>query len=78
MIVCYELTTFPCINLTYVPFMGCIYKLLLLFIFYFQRSVCTVPTLIGAHGGEMVEAPRYKLEGRGIDSRWCHWNFSFT
>jgi hypothetical protein len=23
-------------------------------------------------------ALHYKLEGRGIDSRWCHWNFSFT
>jgi hypothetical protein len=20
----------------------------------------------------------YKPEGRGFDSRWCHWNFSFT
>jgi len=20
----------------------------------------------------------YKLEGRGFDSRWCHWNFSLT
>jgi hypothetical protein len=29
-------------------------------------------------GGAMVEALRYKPEGRGIDSRWCHWNFSFT
>jgi hypothetical protein len=24
----------------------------------------------------VVEAMRYKPEGRGIDSRWCHWNFS--
>jgi len=21
---------------------------------------------------------RYKLEGRGLNSRWCHWIFSFT
>jgi hypothetical protein len=27
---------------------------------------------------ELVEALRYKPEGRGFDSRWCHWNFSFT
>ena len=20
----------------------------------------------------------YKSEGRGFDSRWCHWNFSLT
>jgi len=23
----------------------------------------------------LVEAMRYKPEGRGFDSRWCHWNF---
>ena len=27
---------------------------------------------------QLVEAPRYKPEGRGFDSRWCHWNFSLT
>ena len=26
---------------------------------------------------QLVEALRYKPEGRGFDSRWCHWNFSF-
>jgi hypothetical protein len=30
----------------------------------------------GAHGGTVVETLRYKPEGCGIDSRWCHWNFS--
>jgi len=25
---------------------------------------------------QLVEALRYKLEGRGFDSRWSHWNFS--
>jgi len=25
----------------------------------------------------LVEALRYKSEGRRFDSRWCHWNFSF-
>jgi hypothetical protein len=25
----------------------------------------------------LVEALRYKPEGRGFDSRWCHWNFSW-
>jgi hypothetical protein len=33
---------------------------------------------MGARGGAVVEALRYKPEGRGIDSRWCHWNFSLT
>jgi hypothetical protein len=27
---------------------------------------------------QLVEALRHKLEGRGFDSRWCHWNFSLT
>ena len=27
---------------------------------------------------QLVEALRYKPEGRGSDSRWCHWNFSLT
>ena len=27
---------------------------------------------------QSVEALRYKPEGRGFDSRWCHWNFSLT
>jgi hypothetical protein len=32
----------------------------------------------GACGGAVVAALRYKPEGRGIDYRWCHWNFSLT
>jgi hypothetical protein len=31
-----------------------------------------------ARGGAVVEALRYKPEGRGIASRWCRWNFSLT
>ena len=27
---------------------------------------------------QLVEALRYKSEGRGFDSRWYHWNFSLT
>jgi hypothetical protein len=34
--------------------------------------------IIGIRGGAAVEALRYKAEGRGIDSRWRHWNFSLT
>jgi len=26
----------------------------------------------------LLNSPRYKLEGRGFDSRLCLWNFSFT
>jgi hypothetical protein len=27
---------------------------------------------------QLVEALRYKPEGRGFYSRWCHWDFSLT
>ena len=27
---------------------------------------------------QLVGALCYKAEGRGFDSRWCHWNFSLT
>ena len=26
----------------------------------------------------LVQALRYKPEGRQFDSQWCHWNFSLT
>ena len=33
----------------------------------------------GGHAvAQLVEALRYKSEGRGFDFPWCHWNFSFT
>ena len=35
-------------------------------------------TAMGARGGVVVKALRYKPAGRGFDSRWCHWNFSVT
>ena len=27
---------------------------------------------------QLIEELRYKSEGRGFDSRCCHWNFSLT
>ena len=27
---------------------------------------------------QLLGALRYKLQGSGFDSRWCHWNFSLT
>jgi hypothetical protein len=33
---------------------------------------------LGARGGAVVEALRYKPEGRWIDSRTCPWNLSLT
>ena len=33
---------------------------------------------LGHAVAQLVEALRHKPEGRGFDSRWCHWNFSLT
>jgi len=39
--------------------------------------VCTVQ--LGGHVVvQLVEAPHYKPEGHGFDSRWCHRNISLT
>jgi hypothetical protein len=32
----------------------------------------------GVAVAQLVEALRYNPEGRGFNSRWCHWNFSLT
>ena len=32
-------------------------------------------SILGHAVEQLVEAMRYKPEGRGFDSRWCHWNF---
>jgi hypothetical protein len=43
--------------------------------------VCVGFVMCGCVGhavAQLVEALRYKLEGRGFDSRWCRWNFSLT
>ena len=43
-------------------------------------SKITVATL-GMEGGavaQLLESLRYKPEGRGFYSSWCHWNLSLT
>ena len=40
-----------------------------------------IDDIIGREGyavAQLVEALRYKPEGRGFNSRWCHWNFSLS
>jgi len=34
--------------------------------------------LLGHAVAQLVEALRYKPEGRGFESRWCYWIFSLT
>jgi hypothetical protein len=44
-----------------------------------STSVNLLPTSICGHAvAQLVEALRYKPEGRGFDSPWCHWDFSFA
>jgi hypothetical protein len=46
-----------------------------LLLYYLSRYHSVWGTLLVA---QLVEALCYKLEGRGFDSRWCHWDFSLT
>jgi len=44
------------------------------------RTVNEFPSVLSIFNAvsNLVEALRYKLEGRGCDSRWCHWSLSLT
>jgi len=45
----------------------------------FRKFISTLSVICGTLlVAQLVEALRYKPEGRGFDSRWCHWNFSVT
>jgi hypothetical protein len=33
---------------------------------------------LGHAVAQLVQAPRHKPEGRGLDYRWYHWNFSMA
>jgi hypothetical protein len=45
---------------------------------YVSTKFLNEHSVYGASGGAVDQALRYKSEGRGIDSRWCHWKFSLT
>ena len=34
--------------------------------------------IVGHAVAQLVEALRYKPEGRGFDTQWCQWNLSLT
>ena len=40
--------------------------------------VCVCVCGRGHAVAKLVDGLLYKPEGRGFDSRWCHWNFSLT
>jgi len=43
-----------------------------------NKRLYALPLALGHAVAQLVEALRYKPEGRGFDFRWCHWNFSLT
>ena len=46
-----------------------------------QEVSCRIQALwynVGYAVVQLFEALHYKTEGRGFDSRRCHWNFSLT
>jgi hypothetical protein len=43
-----------------------------------QENFINCLFIMGQAVAHLVEALRYKPEGRGFNSRWCHWNFSLT
>jgi hypothetical protein len=47
-------------------------------IYYHTPYQETTISVAGYAVAQLVEALHYKPEGRGFDSRWCHWNFSLT
>jgi hypothetical protein len=51
---------------------------LLIIMPYTAYFICAYFCRSGAAVAQLVAALRYKPEGRGFGSRWCHWNFSLT
>jgi len=44
----------------------------------YRKNTCTFQIERTYTGKCILLSRGYKSEGRGFDSRWCHWNFSFT
>jgi hypothetical protein len=46
--------------------------------YHLRRNILNCKLLLEHAVAQLVETLRYKPEGRGFDSRWCHCNFSLT
>ena len=67
----------------YVCMYVCMYTFMYVYLYvcvcmYVRRRFLCNQLHAGYAVAQLVEALLYKLEGRGFDSRWCHWNFSLT
>ena len=49
-----------------------------MYIYVYIRIYTYIYIYTGHALAQLVKALRYKPEGRGFDSRCCHWNFSLT
>jgi len=60
--------------------LGCLHLQIVMLVvaLSFASSTQSFPLRAGQWMAQLVEALLYKPEGRGFDSRWCHWNFSLT
>ena len=56
-----------------------IHSLLKVNIALYKEAIRVIIYISAGHVvAQFVEALRYKPEGRGFDSLWCHWNYSLT
>ena len=53
-------------------------KMMIMIMMMMMIKITIIIIIVGARGGLVVKALRYKPAGRGFDSRLCHWNFSVT
>jgi hypothetical protein len=72
-LIIYLLITFPCLN----PHLSVIDNTFHEILVYNSDNE-SVNVAVGARGGVVVKALRYKPAGRGFDYQWCRWNFSVT
>jgi hypothetical protein len=43
-----------------------------------QKIMFCLASVLRYEAAQLLEALRYKPDGRGLDSLWCHWDFSLT
>ena len=66
-------------KIKHVSLLWCIFIYLAFGRAFFAHPVYTYNMywVVGHAVAQLVEALRYKSEGRGFDSRWCQWSYSF-
>jgi hypothetical protein len=66
-------------GITFTVFSWYLYIYIYIMYCWLQYVLYKIVIYNGGHAvAKLVEALRYKPEGREFDSRWCHWNFSLT